>query len=406
MARGLVRSWKQPIFVDFDQKITKNLLEEIIKKVHETGFTVVAIGSDCGPENVSLWNEANGYGITPERPYMINPVDGTSKIFWFPDAPHLLKNLRNHFLNGFKDTVTGDILNAEPIREMMSLNNSEVSSIHKLKVIHLAVSNAKKMNVRLAAELLSHSTATALKRYVSKSRDDVAHKTAEFVQLVNCWFDVMNSYKRFDALDQNCAYGVHLEQQDEILDRMAEYTSKLRCIFATKDGKQRVHPNLVTFQKGILISISATKQMLPYLTERYGIQYIITHRVNQDALENLFSQIRTRGGLNDHPSPMNCVYRLRLQILGRNFSDLKTQLNTTSEDDKATYLVAEVLKMAEIEVDKNPKDLHDIDFSDTMSDVSIGKPIANQPQMLPPHIEEDGIEYLAGWVAKKLHVSI
>ncbi|XP_023210515.1 uncharacterized protein LOC111613400 [Centruroides sculpturatus] len=35
-------------------------------------------------------------------------------------------------------------------------------------------------------------------------------------------------------------------------------------------------------------------------------------KINQDSLENLFSHIRTRGGLNDHPSPLEVIYRADL----------------------------------------------------------------------------------------------
>lgn len=55
---------------------------------------------------------------------------------------------------------------------------------------------------------------------------------------------------------------------------------------------------LLTFQKGILISIKSTQLLFKDLMEKYDISYILTHRLNQDSLESLFSIVRSRGGLN------------------------------------------------------------------------------------------------------------
>lgn len=49
---------------------------------------------------------------------------------------------------------------------------------------------------------------------------------------------------------------------------------------------------------------------------KYDISYLCTHKVNQDSLENFFFQIRQRGSTDDHPSPLNAIYRMRMIILG------------------------------------------------------------------------------------------
>jgi hypothetical protein len=42
--------------------------------------------------------------------------------------------------------------------------------------------------------------------------------------------------------------------------------------------------------------------------ELYGAEFLLTTKVNQEALENLFSQIRTCGGLDDHTTPLNALF--------------------------------------------------------------------------------------------------
>ena len=71
------------------------------------------------------------------------------------------------------------------------------------------------------------------------------------------------------------------------------------------------------FQKGILLSIASLKGSYQDHKEKYSITYLVTHRLNQDALENFFSQVRNKGGLHDHPSPLNAIHRIRLIVLGK-----------------------------------------------------------------------------------------
>lgn len=52
--------------------------------------------------------------------------------------------------------------------------------------------------------------------------------------------------------------------------------------------------SLQIFQKGAIISTTSVQHLFQDLKERYGISYILTHRLNQDCLENLFSQVKKK----------------------------------------------------------------------------------------------------------------
>lgn len=101
--------------------------------------------------------------------------------------------------------------------------------------------------------------------------------------------------------------------------------------------------NLQLFQKAILMSIKSLKLLFLDLKSEFKIEYIATHKVNQDALENLFGQLRSRGGLNDHPTPLDVLNRLRLIILGRN-SMSPSKMNTTDRVQDEEYLVGKLIK--------------------------------------------------------------
>ncbi|KAH9384387.1 hypothetical protein HPB48_026394 [Haemaphysalis longicornis] len=63
---------------------------------------------------------------------------------------------------------------------------------------------------------------------------------------------------------------------------------------------------------GLRVTISSTLELLSYLTS-LGYSYLMTSRLCQDPLENMFGIVRQASGCNDHPTPtqflitMNCI---------------------------------------------------------------------------------------------------
>lgn len=70
MVRSLYGKWKQPIWVAFDQSMTRTILFDIINDLHKIGFTTVSCVCDGGGSNQSLWNEL---GINFEKPFFQHP---------------------------------------------------------------------------------------------------------------------------------------------------------------------------------------------------------------------------------------------------------------------------------------------------------------------------------------------
>ena len=48
MVRGLFAKWKQPIYFDFDVRMTAALLKDIIVQLENIGYNVVAVVADLG----------------------------------------------------------------------------------------------------------------------------------------------------------------------------------------------------------------------------------------------------------------------------------------------------------------------------------------------------------------------
>lgn len=120
-------------------------------------------------------------------------------------------------------------------------------------------------------------------------------------------------------------------------------------------------------------------------------------------MENLFSQLRSRGGLNDHPSPLNALYRLRMIILGKNPKIISNKSNTTDKNNEE-FMVASTLKNINLTIDHVHKEAKiDKSGTDTADDVSDndGSSSSERHGIQMNEMTIDAIDYLAGWIAKK-----
>lgn len=393
MARGLFSKWKQPVYVNFDTKVTPELLKSIIIKLASIGYTVNACVSDMGGGNIGLWKEL---GITTDKTWFQHPTEEAENIYMFADAPHLLKLIRNWFLDTGFVLKGGQIVNKQPVEALIQQQStSDLKMCHELTNVHISVEKTQRQNVRKACQLLSHKTASALEYLKPGNDPTLAMDTAAAIKIINAWFDLMNSYipQNFGPPSKQ-AYGQTREQQNEILNTMLEFMETMRCC-----GKN----SLQLFQKGCIVSTKSLKFLLDDLRRSHNIDYILTHRLNQDALENLFSQLRTRGGLNDHPSPLNALYRLRMIILGKNQGILQRNVNTGGSDD-SEFVVASVMRDCGIRCSTlelgGSTDTEHIGVNDS---VVVSMTLNDSKNQDFGEIENNAVAYLAGWVANKHH---
>lgn len=103
MARGLFNKWKQPIYYNFNQAMTPNILLSVLQMLHQIEYIVVAVTCDMGSTNVRLWNELNvginissdsrkkNTGDTKKQCFITHPADNSLKVFFFCGYSAMLK---------------------------------------------------------------------------------------------------------------------------------------------------------------------------------------------------------------------------------------------------------------------------------------------------------------------------
>lgn len=312
MAKGLCTNWQQVVYYNFDKLPTKELIATILGKLENCGLVPVATVCDLGTKNVATLNEL---GISAAKPFFESPSG--NKVFAFADTPHLLKLLRNHFLDtGF--ISYGNYIGPKPVSKLLDLQGLDLGIAYKITPEHFPCKGStKRQKVKLAAQVFSNSVSAALLRLEQISEPGTmppeTKKTAEVLKLMNDWFDIFNipcPVKDSRATKKAFGYRGAMKEQVDILVKVHNTVGEMRA--PGKLGK-------IQFQKAIQLNIKSLLMMYQYLKEisNGAVKYIMTERLNQDCLERFFGYMRYKGGgLNDHPSPLQFKYRLRASIVG------------------------------------------------------------------------------------------
>lgn len=113
----------------------------------------------------------------------------------------------------------------------------------------------------------------------------------------------------------------------------------LESLFFVPKGNN-IRRALLQRQKGFIVSIDSVLNLYNDLQKLCNVKYILTSRLNQDALESFFSRIRAFGGPNTNPTPPEFRYLLRLLLVG---SQIRGPTGTNTEDDNCSIISAKLI---------------------------------------------------------------
>lgn len=327
MIRGVSSPWKQVLSwhltgSSIPGKELQGHVFEIINAVECAGIHVIALVSDMGSNNIALWNSM-GIKISKNamQHFVPHPARQNSKLYVVADPPHLLKCIRNNLLKydfdvhgcSFSSTdvvplpsdgvecyagaepkpgpVVGDQVISSGLKHTVKMqylvqivNHQEFSDLrlaHKLKQKHIRPDRHQKMNVGLACQLLSEDTAAAVQTFASLGvLPPDAMATAVFLRLISNWFSIVSSRRKREGLVRG--WRNDFSKKKSLVLEVNNVMKTLRA------GKK-----WLPFQSGTIassMSLFAIEEELKNL----GFKFVLGGRFSQDALENVFSLIRSR----------------------------------------------------------------------------------------------------------------
>lgn len=295
MVRGLYAKWKFPLSYFFTGSGVKGdnlatIIEECLKQILSINLLPTCIICDQGTQNRRMYTLLGG---TEEQPWTILC---NKKIFLIYDMPHLVKSIRNNLLNGDFIFDKNKIVSLKNIRTAYDIDSKNVArSLIKITPIHFSPNPFQKMNCKLAIQLLSHSVSSAIRTCVATKelKSPTALDTAHFIDVVNNMFDSSNSKNLYDP---NPNRKPMCDRNPQVLENLQKANKLFKDAkkICNKTNKPSTPPCFV----GIVWSTTAIIQL--YQTEKLASTnkdyFLMTNKLTQDALENLFSIMRQKNG--------------------------------------------------------------------------------------------------------------
>lgn len=281
------------------------MLHEAMRKLSDIGVKLASITSDG--INIKVYKDL-GANFRGYKPYFNNPYDIGSKVYVLLDPAHLIKLIRN-CLARKKELMDGqgNKIFWRLIENLVSIQISkQINFNNKLTKTHIEFENVK-MNVRIACQTISNSTASAIEFLdTTMKRKEFANSaaTVKFSRTFNDLFDIMNSKK--NHTDDNFKRPICAENINEItayFDSIKEYIL-----------------GLTTVEKGKSVSVLSTQSHIPffgflhnmnsflgiykdYVAPSFsGIEELYAFSLSQDHVESFFGCVRQMGGNNCNPN--------------------------------------------------------------------------------------------------------
>lgn len=163
------------------------------------------------------------------------------------------------------------------------------------------------MNVRLAAQTLSNSVGDGLILMKAINAEfEAVDGTVEFCKSINNIFDLLNCRTRYKVHTLRQPFCVPLRRENfEELKKWAQ--QKIEYIKGLQDHNGIPLVSASYGRKcgfrGFIICLENILELFELLNAKYKLEYILTYKLLQHPIENLFSAIRMMGGFRNNPTP-------------------------------------------------------------------------------------------------------
>jgi len=405
MIRGLYKNWKFPFSYFFTGSGVKGdslvlIVEDCVQKLLNLDLSPTSIVCDQGTQNRRMFSL---FGGTENNP---STVLCGKKLFLIYDMPHLIKSIRNNLLTGdFK--INEKLISLNDVKKTYEIDiKNSARAMLKITPTHLSPNPFQKMSCKLAIQILSRSVSSAIKTCINTGelKSKTALNTAHLIEIINDMFDFGSSKNLYDTNPNR------RPMSDRNLN-VVRKLEKARSLFINaekisfKNEKSSVPPCFT----GIIWTTTAICEL--FENEKNEISkvhpnkelFLMTNRLTQDALENLFSVMRQQNGYNKNPTArmFRCCFG---HICTYSLMKCSTSCNNCEPDDDE-YMTVDILKDVVVE---NSESMYDDEcthnqkpLQDSSEDSDSISSLENGNNIVVPSLEACSIVYLSGYLANK-----
>ena len=345
MVSSLFRKWSTivrllPLGSSSAQKLFPTI-QSVISDVEQCNLSVQVISTDAYPLNVNLFKLFSSDHTL--QPVVQHPVDSTRNLFLILDFVHVLKSIRNNWLNvknhdrilkypSFEDFQQVNIASFEDIRLLYREVQYKCAKLAPRLIAKACwPTSFERQNVSLALRIFCESTSSAIKvQNLSRTQEFKTH-TSEFIDTINqLWkiFNVNRPNKNIRLNDDISEQFYYNDFRFGFLAKIVDWLDKWKSL-PGKDGKLSAQ----TFTS-IKHSCLALPRIVNYLTKERGFTYFLTYFLQTDALEHHFGLYRMMSGANYHISYCQILEserRLKVSTILNIFSNRQSNDLTLSD---------------------------------------------------------------------------
>jgi hypothetical protein len=283
----------------------------VLQTLHNCGFIVIRIVTDNHKSNVALFKHLAGNTLMSRIPH---PVKSEIPLFLSFDYCHIIKNLRNIFLDHNMHAQDG-IISSKYLKKLYDLQkNLIVKPVKFLTKKHLYPTNFEKMNVRRAVEIFSPQVTAALSYLEKYKNPDFlgSQPTIKFMEFMYTFFkihDVSDKTQYFRKQEPISAPYVNINDERLIwlVETLPSYVNTLQELSKQSNMKGLTKET----HEALIFTAKSTAQCIKYLLEESGFYFVLTRSFSSDAIESMFSSVRLQGGSQDATDARAAHYAIK-----------------------------------------------------------------------------------------------
>ena len=286
------------------------IIKHVIEDIERCGLFVKVICTDNYPMNVNIFKMFSPtHTLEPIVPHILDPDRILILLF---DFVHILKSIRNNWLNQKDCNCTFSFPSFEDFTEIHSASFEKIRALYKADQSSLAKlaprltakacwpSSLERQNVTLALRVFDNSTASALKVCCfSEPHSDTHFHTAEFITIIcDIWkmFNINTPYKGIRLNDELSHPFVLNDPRFNYVSRVIDWLEKWKNL-PKKTGKLTTQ-TFTSFRHSCI----AITSIINHLIQDCDFTYVLTSFLQNDPLEHHFGLYRMMSGAQYHIS--------------------------------------------------------------------------------------------------------
>lgn len=290
---------------------------KVLQILHEYGYTVLALISDNNRINRKMFELMCGGEI---KPCINNPFNCNQMLFFLFDTCHLIKCIRNNWLNSLLTNQTffySDINDASQVSIASLLHLKKIYDLEKNSIIKQAPklnrkvlfpTTTERQNVNHALNLFHESNLVALQIHSVKFGKDFI-KTKSFISHILTWWNVVNCKHPLKGKHlRNTACDPITSKNHQNLFFLQNFLTWLRNWQKLSELSKQEKKSISLPEKGGMLSketffslIHTTEAMIAlsnYMFDTLQCKYVLLGKFQTDSLEARFGQYRQMSGGN------------------------------------------------------------------------------------------------------------